>query len=314
MSNYDFLSQIKGGKRLTQCSNLSAYVVDVMPEMANSLLMLNFEHNRKLRTASVNRFADMMRRGEFVDGSQIRLDKVDGKYVLVDGQHRLTAISESGQAATMVVVVSEKDTDAEVRDEYSKVDSGGFLRSLSDVVTALDVDEELPAGWVLASFASAARLIIANFDSRKANTVSRLAIYPTMKEFKQAINLTREWFGSGRLTGAPNTTRGFMRGGVLAVAIVTTHHAEMEVAQNFWRAAYEDDGLRRNDPRKKLNEYLRGFTRNGGGMQWKTCAVVAKCWNAYIAGDEIAQLKMPKSMPSIALTPYPLKEEMPTEE
>lgn len=313
MNNFDFLSQIKGGKQLTQSNNLSAYVVDVMPEVADSLLAMNFEHNRSVRPSFVKRFASVINRGEFVDGSQIRLNKIGDKYVLVDGQHRLSAISESGKAATMVVVVSEKSSEAEVRDEYAKLDSTGSWRSLADMVIALDAAEELPVGSSLIAYAAAFRLIHSNFNPRQFGDTSRLSMFPVMREYTQSIALTKEWLKT-RISGSSASLRGYMRAGVLAVALVTTQHAEIDVAMNFWKTSSDDDGLRKFDPRKQLNDYLRKPMGKGGHQQLQMAAVAAKCWNEYIAGEEIKQLKMPKSMPDIALTPYPMKEAMPTEE
>lgn len=306
MTTYQFLSGLKRGKALSHNGNLTAYVMDVDAEIAEKLLALNFEHNRNLRNPVVKRFSAMVEKDEFVDGSPIRLAECNGAYVLTDGQHRLRAIIDSGECRTMVIIVSHMASAVEVREEYAKLDSGGTKRSLADVASALDVGEELPTGETLREYTAAARMIASNFNARRFEVQSRLDIYPVLMSFRDAIYSTREWLGGGSTIGK---TRGFMRAGVLAIAMITAQHADEDKARAFWSGAREDDGLRKYDPRKKLHDYLIAPQLGGGSRQIVSALVAAKCWNSFVAGEEIMQLKLPATMPAIALTPYPLKDE-----
>lgn len=302
MNHYQYLTGLKGTK-LTDYDNLSAYVVDVTPALAEELLALNFEHNRGQRAGWVKRWRNALETGEFFEGSVIRLNYLAGSYILTDGQHRLAAIVESGITATMTVVICEQASAGDVRTDYALLDSFGQKRSQADVITALDSAGEIKTGSLLTSYAAAARVIKANFTNTSKVEFSRLEIYPLLRDYASEIELTREWIKPG----GDSASRGFVRAGVLAVALITARHADADKARSFWSEAVQDDGLRKHDPRKKLNEYLRVPAPSGGSQQMTTAAVAAKCWNAHIAGEEIIQLKIPASVPPIALTPYPLK-------
>ena len=74
----------------------------ITPEMAADMLLRNYPGNRRVRTIKVNNLAQAMRDGRFVCTPQNRLIlTTDG--VLIDGQHRLNAIIQSGCSAEMHV-------------------------------------------------------------------------------------------------------------------------------------------------------------------------------------------------------------------
>jgi len=75
--------------------------VMVTPEMAARWLEGNI-HNRDIRIADVNRYAEDMRRGRWKLTHQAIAFTEDG--TLIDGQHRLWAILESGVTVPMLVV------------------------------------------------------------------------------------------------------------------------------------------------------------------------------------------------------------------
>ena len=67
----------------------------VTPKKAEAWLKTNLEHQRNVSRSHVSKLAEMMRAGEFdgLNGESIKFDK---KGSLIDGQHRLRAIIESG--------------------------------------------------------------------------------------------------------------------------------------------------------------------------------------------------------------------------
>jgi len=75
--------------------------LDVTPELAFKLLEAN-THNRPLVQSRVERYARDMRAGQWrVNGDAVRFD-ING--ILIDGQHRLWAVTESGVTLKMLVV------------------------------------------------------------------------------------------------------------------------------------------------------------------------------------------------------------------
>ena len=77
-------------------------VENVTPEDAKALLTLNTNNYRQLNENTVNRYADLIREGQWLpEASHI---VIDWNGVLSDGQHRLKAILKSGTAIDMIIV------------------------------------------------------------------------------------------------------------------------------------------------------------------------------------------------------------------
>lgn len=112
---------------LTEWPRLGAYRVHVTPDMAREWLDVGNVDNRTLRHAVVRRYADLMKRGEWRPTHQ---GVAFSARRLIDGQHRLTAIVESGVAQWMIVFVDQPD------DTYGVLDRGA-VRLLRDDMTDL---------------------------------------------------------------------------------------------------------------------------------------------------------------------------------
>ncbi len=107
---------------VTESPNLE--VEQISPQAARELLTAN-THNRNLRSPRVAQLAEAMRRGEWeLNGETIKVAE-DG--TLIDGQHRLQAVVESGVSIETLVV---RDLPPEAQDT---VDTGR-RRRLADVL------------------------------------------------------------------------------------------------------------------------------------------------------------------------------------
>lgn len=99
----------------------------ISPQTASTMLAFG-NNNRPIRPKVVERYADYMRRGEWIaNGDAIRLFS-DGK--IADGQHRLHAVIKSGVTITTVVAHG-------VPDESVHTIDIGATRTASDVVSFL---------------------------------------------------------------------------------------------------------------------------------------------------------------------------------
>ena len=101
---------------------LSAYKVLVTPAMAQDWLDSGNIDNRYVRNQVVRRYAIMMTRGEWKATHQ---GVAFSDRRLIDGQHRLLAIVQSGKPQWMVVFIEQED------DVYGKIDRGAG-RTLRD--------------------------------------------------------------------------------------------------------------------------------------------------------------------------------------
>lgn len=98
--------------------------VHITPEVAAAMLTRN-EVNRRLRTSIVARYATEMRQGAW-DSDNPHGIVFNRDAVLADGQHRLTAICESGCAQTMMVIFN---SDA----KYNTPMDRGACRTVADI-------------------------------------------------------------------------------------------------------------------------------------------------------------------------------------
>ena len=97
----------------------------ITPEKAQLLLARNADHNRKLRPSKVTRYAEDMKTGQWKATPEPIIFDWNG--TLINGQHRLNAIVESGTSHMMFIV---RDVDPEI---YDKIDRGA-QRSPSDAL------------------------------------------------------------------------------------------------------------------------------------------------------------------------------------
>ena len=103
-------------------------IIDVTPEMARQWLESNTD-NRPIRSGQVESLRAAFARGEYIGTHQGIAFDDDG--VLLDGQHRLTAISlinDPGAVFPMMV------TRGMTRQAFDVIDSGMVTRSVSDVL------------------------------------------------------------------------------------------------------------------------------------------------------------------------------------
>ena len=86
---------------MTTATGISMEVETISPDMAQEILAAN-GHNRNMRSPRVAQLAEVMRRGEWIlNGETIKV-ATDG--TLLDGQHRLQAVVDSGATIETLVM------------------------------------------------------------------------------------------------------------------------------------------------------------------------------------------------------------------
>ncbi len=104
-----------------------AKLVEITPEIAASYLQCNSERQRKISRNTVEKYANDLLNGRWrTNGGPIRFDW-DGN--LIDGQHRLTAVVETGVSITEFVIWNLDPKAFETIDQ-------GRVRSLGTVIGA----------------------------------------------------------------------------------------------------------------------------------------------------------------------------------
>lgn len=124
---------------------IKSEIVDISPDIASKLLSTGNNDNRKIRRSSVLRYANQMSSGKWVLTHQgLALDQFDN---IIDGQHRLHAVVESGVTVKMMVTVFEgRHTPLMVPMDV------GLTRTTSDITGISKKDVEIVKMWLLAYY------------------------------------------------------------------------------------------------------------------------------------------------------------------
>ena len=121
-------------------TNATAEVKKITPEIATEWLADRWGEQRTVRTAHVNRLAADMEAGRFKISPDAIL-RIKNK--LANGQHRLTAVVQSGKAQSFLVMESNDE-------ELYKVIDAGLRRTVSDGLIGIQFAKSIPsiARWV----------------------------------------------------------------------------------------------------------------------------------------------------------------------
>lgn len=297
-------------------ARIAAEPVLVTPEIALAWLTeMPYRGQRAVRQHRVDELAEEMRQNRF------RLSTIDirrvgpkgsGQRYLINGQHRLLAIVESGVAQTMVVIESEADSLDDVAADYATVDRP-LVRSYLDAMTAYGLGDELGLTKTQVSKVQAAAQTIAcgfmagTRSEYMRSPIDRVAFVrawarPALHAF--ATIGEAKWPRIKRLYTAP----------VFAVVLVTFRYCP-EAAEAFWGRIAEHNGLLHGDPAFTFSEHLVAATvvsANYPRLQRAT----ALAWNAATEGRELRLIRvLDQTAPiRIAGTPYDGRRHLPLAE
>jgi hypothetical protein len=259
-------------RRIPRPPEPAARYEKVTPAYARQLLERN-THNRNVRSRHVLAMADDMRRGEFDDNGETVKIAVDG--TIIDGQHRLLAIIESGVAQRMLIVSGLPMMAQETIDVGAKRTFGDVLLLRKEKNTA-----------VLA--ATVRRLTLWNRGHRGPGLNSGTT---TVKEMLTTLDRYPEVRDSARFA---NTLRAKFP--VPAATIGLAHflfsHLDQQDCDYFFAKLAEGSRLEPNDPIHVLRRTI--FESNTGRHRLNDAvctAYVIKAWNAFREGRPITLLR-----------------------
>lgn len=115
-------------------NDLKVSWVEITPKIAEKMLESNYSQNRKIKKKTVDSYSDQLKNGLWKDDSAESI-KISSTKKLIDGQHRLSAIIQSGVTAVMLVV--ENITE----DAISAIDDGS-KRTLSDSILISGIENK----------------------------------------------------------------------------------------------------------------------------------------------------------------------------
>lgn len=235
----------------------------VTPDIARKWLSKNVTNNRTIRRADVDHYKDLIRTKRFLltpEGIQLNEDGM-----LIDGQHRLTAIAECNIGMWMVVWT-------DVPEEVMEFTNRGRSRTLSDVLTVTGgLGADLPARHLVAR--SMALYEIHHPDAVMSK--QDVPQYEWVKDryLEDVVWTCKAYPGGG--SGGGHVGRK-IRSAPIMGALALAHHKNPEEVEEFTRKFARGLDLTESDPAYALRRYIEGGAMGGiGRMEFSYAALKA---------------------------------------
>lgn len=256
-------------------------IMEVGPELAAKWLTGN-THNRNLRPSVVAKYAADMRAGEWkLTGEPVQFGS-DGS--LLNGQHRLTAIVESGRTVQLMVVTG---LDPEVQERLDQ----GVPRQFSDVLNLRGESNpnllaaltrklhEYETAGMAAAFTSAGLRRAAS----TAELLGTLELHPELRPLVPRAGTTAR-----HLVPAATTV------GLLIWVFEALGDDAVDDTAFFFDRLCDGQNLMAGDAIYELRrtfEQYRNAPKRERISQAFLAAITIKAWNAYRTGKKISMLK-----------------------
>lgn len=288
-------------------TNDSIKIEKVTPGQAKTWLdFCKYDNQRKLRQYWVDFLADQMTKGKFESSAtqiQFCFCVEDSNTYLVNGQHTLNAIVQSGVILDgLVITRTITNTKKEVDEFYTVIDKQS-KRTIVDAFRALDVENVWGITRECARhISSAAVLIETEFIDNHSRSLHN-AKNSRRRQFSDSeiVYLGNQWIEDYKkfneaITPCDNDIRVKLhQTNVLALVLITFRCKPIE-AKEFWRQVAQDDGLKVGDPRKTLNKWLMNHGSRARKANIEVVhpeafpRVVAKCWSKWMKGEEVKNI------------------------
>lgn len=274
----------------------------ISPGDARHILAIHlWKNQRGARKNKVSYYSRMMKNGEWAGITVIRFakDAETGNIYLIDGQHRLAAVADSGVAQKFLIIV-EVAAEDEIPTLYANIDRG-LTRTPRDQYHAYGIDSSY--GWSVKQMNAAITAVrFISFDlgmqsqTRELSTNEMLQLIEKYGEFMDIymVDIVNEAPG-------PVMKRAAMRGSVIGVATITLAQSVMqygdEKVMDFWNGSLSGIGLSKNDPRLLVNRFLRETTLSTAGTvrgQYHvtplyTARYLGNCFNAWVTDRKLSR-------------------------
>lgn len=276
--------------------------VEMSPGYARSLLNNNYVNNRPIRERTVKIWKKLIKEDQFTVGSQIRLAEDGNETVLIDGQHRLMAISESGKTQTVNLITIKVD---DIGREYAITDSNNLRRSASDSLGAIIPGTSLSATAVNKMIAGIK--LVQNGLSPNRNKESWIFNRVEMAE------IARPWIPTMKkymaFTEHPNPRAMYnvlMRAATVSFGLITVAQ-QPDKAMEFWDGVSHDEGLYSSDPRRMVRRHLLDGYANTDKEQRTNIGFLGTAWNRFfldITGKKLRAMSDWKQLAGLDVYKY----------
>lgn len=283
---------------------MEALQMTVTPAIAADwLVRYSLDVQRKPSKSRILGYAADMAAGRWIamSGGPIEIVKNGTAAWLVNGQHRLYAIVESGTSQDMSVLYHHGTIET-ARKMYSAYDQQ-FKRTFAELysggISSANNRHEF----------GAALIVLSNvMNYRTATAWSRK---PTMQ---QVLDMGCEWephyMRWREVRGEHDFVKRFDSAPFIAAAMYTLRHAP-DVAVPFW-AAVTSGETNQDSGERKLREFALSYSMpvgkgHGGGQQEFRMRACSICWNAAHSGAPLKKLIVDRAKYKISFAGTPLE-------
>ena len=265
--------------------------MDVTPDMAREWLEHN-PRNRVMRSRWVNKLVTIMQEGRWHETTDAIGFDINGD--LINGQHRLAAIAESGVTCRLLVAHGLQP------DAYEYIDRP-IRRSTADSLHVAGENNTLVLSATLRLVARWETGVLGVYDKHKGAQETD-ELFEVLERHPEV----REWVSNmARSVGyrkRPAVRRFYASAAVPAFCWYAFATRDNQMAYDFLQQVETGAGLDIGDPAYELRERLLDMrSRRGESDQIMNIALTIKAWNAYRQGRPVQVLswKINESFPEI---------------
>ena len=281
--------------QLKRSDDLMKYqTVMVDPKKAEEWLLFN-NKNRRINFSKVNEYANLMKNGRWsLNGTTICFS-IDGR--LLDGQHRLHAVIQSGATVPMSVVCGVDDKDAFITYDVGlrrNVSQEAALRGIKCATNIAAIAKKLLM-WdktqdkTRFSLTYATKLCISPYDVLKYLEEN----YPEIQDMfeKMSASLPCRKCGSGSS---------------LVAALIICYRQNSVITENFITGLITGDLLPSNSPVGLLRDrFIAGIRKRNLNHETEVMALTIKAWNKYATGLSAKTLRWTQDKENKEYFPVP---------
>ena len=287
-TNKQHTNQLARGMKMNQLitrlpsHSIDSQVVNVTPQMATLFLERNTK-NRSLNRQRVIAHARDMTEGRWIlNGETIKFD-TEGN--LIDGQHRLHAVVDSGRSVKMLVVSNVEPVAMQTIDT-------GSIRSVGQIVQIYGVsnpNEVSALAGAIRSYAESRHLVWSGARGLSKSEIATFVI-ENNSQLQEAARFAKNAHKSANI---PRVAYG-----LLAYFAIEKHKKSPELWDSWHAGVTNGADLSKSDPRLALRNLMlrRTGSINGYKLQQEQVALVIKAWNAYVNDKPIKVLRWDTSM------------------
>lgn len=247
----------------------------ITPDVAAEMLKNN-PSNRPISSSAVKRYAREMRNEKWVFNGEPIIISDEG--TLIDGQHRLNAIIDSGTTQMMVVITGIE------KKAFTTIDIGK-KRSGADALSTFDKEYAKNAGVIAAAINT-----IMEFKGGDTWTDQRSA-RGSHKDTIEFMTKNKGLMRSVDFVGSLNGARKLIPYSCLSALHYLFSKKDVSQAEEFFHKLNTGENLAKNDPVLLLRSRLIQMRHNGGIFRTReVLPYIVKAWELLRQNKEVERL------------------------